>query len=47
MSIKENKKFQLLFAALVLGCALFLIVSFEPDFAQGKLVTDTITSPSL
>jgi S-formylglutathione hydrolase FrmB len=44
---ERTKEFQLLFAALILSIALLATPSIEPAFAGGKLITDTITSPSL
>jgi len=41
------KKFQILFAAFILSIALLATSSIQPAFAEGKLITDTITSPSL
>jgi len=41
------KKFQILFAALILSIALLVTPSIQSAFAGGKLITDTITSPSL
>ena len=47
MYFKRTKEFQLLFVALVLSLALLTTLSTESAFAEGKVITETITSPSL
>jgi len=47
MYFKRTKTFQLLLTTLVLSVALFATLFTEPALAQGRIVTDTITSPSL
>ncbi len=47
MYFKRTKEFQLLFVAFVLGLALLAISFTGFALAQGKVITDTITSPSL
>jgi steroid delta-isomerase-like uncharacterized protein len=47
MSFKKARGFQMLLTTLTLGVALLMIISIESASAQGVLVTDTITSPSL
>ena len=47
MFFKKAKTLQLLLTTLVLSVALLATLFTEPALAQGKLITDTITSPSL
>ena len=47
MYFKRTREFQLLLATLILSIALLIMSFTEPALAQGKLITDTITSPSL
>jgi len=47
MYFKRTREFQLLLATLIMSKALLAMSFTEPALAQGKLITDTITSPSL
>nr|MBC8235897.1 ester cyclase [bacterium] len=47
MYLKRVRSFRLLFVALILSVALLATLFTELALAQGKIITDTITSPSL